>query len=262
MTLFILYLIIGAFAGTLSGLFGIGGGVVVVPLLASIYEKIGFPHDMIMHFASGTSLAVMIITTSASLRAHAKVGNQIWPIFKLILPGLAVGVVAGAIIADVLHSHILRLLFGSLLLIVAMRAFFAREVEAAERLPARWIITLSSFGMGTISGMLGVGGGTVLVPFLMYCNVSIRVAVAISTAAGVLIALVGSVAYMITGANEIHVLHWTTGFIYWPAFFGIALVSPIFATIGASWSNRLPVDMLRKLFAFFILLAAIKLIVY
>lgn len=262
MLVFISYLLIGAFAGLLSGLLGIGGGIVVVPLLASMYEKMGFPKDMIMHFAAGTSLAVMIITTSASVRAHTSLGNKIWPIFKILLPGLILGTIAGATIADYLHSHVLKMIFGSILLVIAFRAFFAKTTEAPERIPSKKVMTVVSFFLGSISGMLGIGGGAIMVPFLMQCNVNLRISVAIAAGCSLLVALVGTGSYMVTGANEIHQLHWVTGYIYWPAFLGVALTSPIFATIGANLSNKLPVDKLRKLFAFFILLAAVKLIVY
>lgn len=262
MLIILTYLLTGAFAGMLSGLLGIGGGVVVVPLLATIYETMDFPSDMIMHFASGTSLAVMIVTTSASVRAHVNLGNKIWPIFKILLPGLILGTIAGATVADFLHSHILRIIFGSMLLFISFRAFFTKTTEAVEQIPSRTIMTLVSFFMGSLSGMLGIGGGAIMVPFLMYCNVNLRIAVAISAASSLLVALVGSVSYMVTGANEIHNVHWVTGYIYWPAFVGVALTSPIFATLGANLSNKLPVDKLRKLFAFFMLLAAVKLIVY
>lgn len=258
----ILYPLIGAFAGALSGLLGIGGGIVVVPLLAAIFENMGFPKEMIMRFAAGTSLAVMVITTSASLRAHLGLGNKIWSIFQMLLPGLAAGTIVGAVVADHLHSQILRNIFGSMLLVIAFRAFFTRPVETVEHVSSRPVMTIASFLMGSLSGMLGIGGGAIMVPFLMHYNVNLRIAVAISAACSLVVAIVGTCSYMITGADEIHQVQWVTGYIYWPAFLGIALTSPIFSTIGAKMSNNLPVDKLRKLFSFFILLAAVKLIIY
>lgn len=259
---FLLYLIIGALAGILSGLVGIGGGVVVVPLLASIFEHKGVPPDMVMHFAAGTSLAVMMVTTTASMRAHIKLGDAIWPIFRRMIPGLSIGVIAGATLADFLHSHELRLIFGGLLLLTAVKTFLRHEVHPRETLPTFFMMSVASFGLGVLSGLLGVGGGTIMVPFLLMINVSIRIAVAVSTACGLLAAIIGTVSYMITGANEIHTMAWTTGYIYWPAFFGVAMASPIFATLGAQISHRVSVTHLRRLFSLFIFLAAIKLLVF
>jgi len=257
-----LYFLIGAFAGSLSGMIGIGGGVVVVPLLASIFEHRDFPPSMVMHFATGTSLAIMVITTSASLRAHSKNGNAAWPIFRLILPGLVFGVVTGGVIADFLHSHVLRLIFGVLMLLISFRTFWVRKIEPTETVPTPWLMATVGFGLGIISGLLGVGGGAIVVPFLLYISVNIRLAVTVATACGVVSGMVGAVTYMLTGANEVHSLHWTTGYIYWPAFIGVAMATPLFAFLGANISYRLPVGVLQRLFAFFLLLVAIKLLVY
>lgn len=259
--LFLLFVVVGALAGTLSGLFGIGGGAVVVPMLVTIYQYLGFPDQMIMQFAAGTSMAVMIVTTSASARAHAKQGQKIWPVFKKIIPGLALGVVTGALIADSLHSEVLEVIFGLMLFFIAYKVVSAPKEEAEERIPNTYLMAVITFALGTLSGTLGISGSILLTPFLLHCNVSIRLIVAVAAACGVCVATIGTITYMITGANEIHSLHWTTGYIYWPAFLGIALASPIFATLGAKLSHRLPVNTLRKIFAIFMVLAAIKMII-
>ena len=260
--LFLLYILTGAFAGTLAGLLGIGGGLVVVPILATIFVYIGMPNENIMQFAAGTSLAVMIITSSSSVRTHVKHGNNIWPIFKQLLPGIFVGTICGASIADILNSNTIKIIFGLMLILAAYRAFFGNTKPGGDNLPPVWVNILVGFGIGTLSGLLGVGGGLLLAPYLFHCNINVRLAVATASACGLLVSIVGTVSYMITGLNELHPYEWTTGFIYWPAFFGIAMASPIFARIGAKLSNKLPIDKLRKLFALFMLIAAIKMLVY
>src|SRR3990167_4715771 len=151
--LFFVYLLIGVFAGTLSGMLGIGGGLVVVPLLVTIFESIHFPSEMIMHYASGTSLAVMIITTSFSLRSHVKLGGQIWPIFKLLLPGILLGTISGACIADFLHSDTLEKIFGVLLLVAASRSYFGKTKGGDHSLPGPWYTNGAGYIIGTLSGL-------------------------------------------------------------------------------------------------------------
>jgi len=142
--LFLIFILVGALAGSLSGLIGIGGGVVVVPMLVTVFHFRGFPDDMVMHFAAGTSLAVMIITTSASLHAHLKTGQNIWPIFKKIMPGVALGTITGAVVADFLHSEILEVIFGFMLLFVAYKVFSAPKREASGNIPMVNLCVLGS----------------------------------------------------------------------------------------------------------------------
>jgi len=258
----ILYLLIGAFAGTLAGLFGVGGGMIVVPLLATIFKHNGFPHNLVMHFAAGTSLAIMMVTSLSSLRAHIKLGNDIRPIFQKLVPGLILGTITGAILADFLHSQVLQYILGFLLLGVAFRTYFVTKIPTREHPVNSLVLSLACYVCGTISGMLGIGGGALIIPLLMYFNVNIRLAVAVSTACSFTIAIVGTIMFIITGANEIHTLQWTTGYIYWPAFLGVALATPIFASYGAKLSHRLPVLFLRRLFSYIVLIVGIKLLVY
>ncbi len=260
--LFFVYLLIGVFAGTLSGMIGIGGGLVVVPILVTIFESIHFPHDMIMHYASGTSLAVMIITTSFSLRSHIKLGSQIWPIFKHLLPGILLGTISGACIADLLNSDTLEKIFGVLLLFAALRSYFGKTKGGDHTLPGTWFTNGAGYVIGMLSGLLGIGGGLLLTPYLFHYNVNVRLAFAISAACGVLVSTIGTISYMITGANEASTVAWATGYIYWPAFLGISLMSPIFAYIGANLSHKLAVDKLKMLFSILILIAAIKMLFF
>lgn len=259
--LFLLYPLIGAIAGLLAGLLGIGGGIIVVPVMTSVFAYLGTPENLVMQFAAGTSLAVMTVTSLASLRLHLKFGHEIWPVYKPILPGIILGVLIGATIADILASDTLEKMFGCLLVLVAYRAYFKRGMQdlSTATLPP-YVMGLGGLVVGIIAGMLGIGGGVLLVPFLLYASINMRLAVAVASACSLTVAVVGSLAYMVTGADEAHSLQWTTGYIYWPAFLGIALVSPIFASLGAKLSTKVHVDSLRRIFAVVILLAGIKLL--
>lgn len=259
--LFLLYPLVGAIAGLLAGLLGIGGGVIVVPVMTSVFAYLGTPETMVMQFAAGTSLAVMSVTSISSMRLHIKYGQQVWPVYKPILPGIIVGTIIGAAIADSLASDTLEKFFGCLLVYVAYRAYFKRSIKhlTTASLPT-YVMAIGGIIVGTIAGMLGIGGGLLLVPFLLYANINMRLAVAVASACSLTVAIVGTIAYMITGANETHPLHYVTGYIYWPAFLGIALTSPLFAALGAKLSAKVHVDALRRIFSVVLLMAAIKLL--
>ncbi len=259
--LFLLYPVIGAIAGLLAGLLGIGGGIIVVPVMTSVFVYLGTPDLLVMQFAAGTSLAVMVVTSLSSLRLHLKFGHEIWPVYKPILPGIILGTIIGALIADILASETLEKIFGCLLVLVAYRAYFKRGMQhlSTATFPP-YVMALSGLVVGIVAGMLGIGGGVLLVPFLLYASINMRLAVAVASACTLTVAVVGTLTYMVTGANETHSLQWTTGYIYWPAFLGIALVSPIFASLGARLSSKVHVDSLRRIFAIVILLAGIKLL--
>lgn len=258
--IFIAFLLVGVIAGTISGLLGLGGGVIIVPLLKWIYTYLGFPSIYVMHMATGTALASMIFTSIASYLSHAKRGSSVLPILKRYAPGAAVGTVAGAIVADFLHSQILSVIFGILLLLIAIRIFFFRLRKSRGHLP-KPLVGNSVFGaIGVISGLTGLGAGSLSIPFLNYCSVNMRRAVTVATALSILVGLVGAVSFMITGANEPGLPKYSVGYLYLPALLGIVLVSPIFARIGAAISHKLPVTILRMIFAVLLLVIGISML--
>jgi len=257
---FFLYMLTGAFAGLLSGLLGIGGGIIVVPSLVWIYEAQGMPYPVLMHFAAGTSLASMVVTTTVSFLAHRKRGVDVWPIFHRMIIFVAMGVVVGAMFANLIHSHILTVVFGILILVIALRTLFVHEVPEHHALPGPVGMGSISFIIGGKSGLLGIGGGVLTIPFLRYCNVPLRQAVGVSTLCSLTIAMVGTLSLMITGQGEPGAPQWTTGYVYWPAVLGIILLSPLFAPIGVALSHRLPVKVLQRIFAVFLLFTGLRML--
>ncbi len=252
----IAYLTTGILAGFLSGLLGIGGGIIIVPSLAFLFVTFNLPHQHLMHLAIGTSLAIMIITTASSFRAHYKGGAVIWPTYKQLIPGLFIGVIAGAIIADFLPSNVIRIIFGIFLSIMGLKMLLALKPKASRHLPGRAGTSTAAFSIGTSSGLLGISGGAFTVPFLTTCNIDMHDAVGIAAASGLTTAIVGSISFMISGANEINLPLWSTGYVYWPAFLGVAILCPIFATLGASASRRISVTKLQRIFGIVMLLIA------
>jgi len=249
------YLLLGAFAGTIAGLLGVGGGLIIVPVLVFIFAGHQFPSEVIVHIAVGTSLASIVLTSISSTWAHHKHQAVIWPVFWRLVPGIVLGTFIGAVIADLMNANSLRTFFGVFELLVATQMALNVKPAPHRQLPGVLGTTSAGTGIGTISAIVGIGGGTLTVPFLVWCNTSMHKAVATSAACGLPIALAGALAYMITGLNEVNLPTGTIGYLYWPAFLGIIITSMLFAPLGAKMAHRLPVDVLKKVFA--VLLAAL-----
>ncbi len=257
LTSIIVYLLLGASAGFLSGLIGIGGGLVVVPGLAILFHYHSeFQPASLMQMAIGTSLAAMVVTTSSSLRAHLKRGFEIKSICRSLIPGVILGTICGALVADWLNSHVLRMVFGAFVFIAALRIFFAKELQPKRELPKGAFMVIIGVLIGLISGMLGIGGSVMTIPFLTYCGVSLRRSVTVSVAVGIAVAIVGSISYILTGLNEPGLPPHAIGHVYWPAWLGLIVGSMILAPIGARLSHRLPVQLLVKIFSIFLFAVA------
>lgn len=255
-----IYLTLGAAAGVLAGLFGIGGGLVIVPVLAWVFGGQGMDGAIIMHLAIGTSLATIWITSVASIRAHHRRGAVQWPLVRSLLPGVVAGALFGAYIADLLPTPGLKRLFGVFEILVALQMLFVSGYRAHFSLPGR--IGLGGAGaiIGTVSALLGIGGGTLTVPYLVWCRVTMLHAVATAAACGLPIAIAGGVGFLVAGWGRAELPDFATGYIYWPAFFGVALASSLTAALGARLAHALPTLVLRRLFAGLLLLIGGKML--
>jgi hypothetical protein len=255
-----LYLLLGVFAGIVAGLFGVGGGLVIVPVLSILFQARGVDAAAYVHLAVGTSLATIVVTSVASMRTHHEHGAVRWELFRQLVPGIVIGALIGAVIADFLPTSALRIIFGVFELAVALQIGFNLMASAHRRLPAPRHMPAVGSIIGMVSSVVGIGGGTLTVPFLIWCNVSIRQAVATSSACGLPISLAGAAGFVAIGWNATSLPPGSTGFLYWPAFFGIAVASIFSAPIGARWAHRLPVDVLRRVFAGFLAILGIRML--
>ncbi len=258
-----IYLVIGAFAGVMSGLFGIGGGIIVIPALSAIFmhENI-FPQSMVMQMAVGTSLATMIVTSASALYNHHKQGVVRWIVFQMMLPFLAIGAFFGSIVAHFVSSYFLQILFGLFLLVVGTRLVINTEAKESNRMVAKKWMRISSVFIGGISSLLGVGGGTVIVPFLLRCGLDMREAIGTSLVCGLIIGIVATFCFMVAGVfNGIHVPA-STGYIYWPGFLGIGIASTLFTPLGTKLSHKLPIKWLKRIFGVLLLLMASDMLFY
>lgn len=255
-----LYLAFGSLAGVLSGLFGIGGGVVIVPFLVWFFSIRGFPPNSAMIMAVATSLATIVVTSVSAVYAHHRLGAVRWDTVSRLSPGILIGSVIGSIIADRLPAHWFKLIFALFLLYVAARLLIDVKTKSDQsRTPSGWLYSAAGLGIGAVSSILGIGGGTLSVPFLVRCHFPIRNAVAISSACGFPIAVAGSLTYIALGWEKPVLPAWSLGYVYLPAFAGIVATSILFAPLGAELAHRLPTRKLRRMFAIVVLIVGVKL---
>lgn len=254
MDIFLVYLVIGVAVGILAGLFGVGGGLVIVPALVFVFARLNFSTDLIVHLAVGTSLATIIFTSVSSIYAHHKRGAVLWNACWQLTPGIILGAALGAMVADAMPALLLRRVFAFFEWLVAAQLLLNIKSVAARTLPGRVGMSAAGTVIGSVSSIIGMGGGTLTVPFLMWCNVVIQRAVATSSACGLPIAIAGSISFILTGWDEMAILpSYATGYVYWPAVLGITFTSVLFAPLGAALAHRLPAEKLRRNFGFFLI---------
>ncbi|MBA1149007.1 sulfite exporter TauE/SafE family protein [Ectothiorhodospiraceae bacterium WFHF3C12] len=256
----LIYLAAGIVAGLASGLFGIGGGLIIVPVLLFAFGLADVDPAISMHLALGTSLMTIVVTSASSLRAHHRLGGIMWPVFRPLAVGLVVGAVGGAQIAGALPSETLQYVFAVFVLIMAARMALGGQPPAHRRLPGTAGLVSTGGVIGVISSIVGIGGGSLSVPFLVWCGTEMRKAVGTSAACGFPIAVSGAAGYVIAGWGAGNLPAWSTGYVYWPAFAGIAVASVLLAPVGAKLAHRLPQNVLKRIFAAFLVIVGLRLI--
>ncbi|MBN2195366.1 MAG: sulfite exporter TauE/SafE family protein [Polyangiaceae bacterium] len=254
------YPVLGAVSGFSAGLLGVGGGIVVVPGLLYVFSTIGMPPDHRMRLALGTSLAVICFTALSSLRAHHRRGAVDWGVVRAITPGIAVGTLSGTYVAAFIPGRHLEAGYAVFLTVISLR-LVRRQADAPRGdLPPAPRIAAAGLGIGLLSGLVGIGGGSLTVPFLARSGVTIHRAVGTSAAVGAPIAIVGAGGYILNGVGEGGLPPFAFGYVYLPALIGVSVVSSLFAPLGATIAHRLPVARLRAAFAAFLVLVAVRML--
>lgn len=253
-----LYLALGAFAGTLAGLFGIGGGLLIVPVLIFSFGLQGVSSEIAAHLAVGTSLATIVLTSVSSIRSHHNREAVRWDIVRAMAVGIVIGAALGAITASMLTGASLELVIGIFVILVAIKMLLDISPKPGRDVPGKAGLGVAGAGIGWASAIFGIGGGTLSVPFLSWCNLRMQIAVGTSAACGFPIALAGALANVGTGWNHPELPPMSLGFIYLPAFAGIVLTSVPFARVGANLAHRLDAALLKKIFAIFLILVGIR----
>lgn len=247
----IIYLLIGAIAGFTAGLFGVGGGLIIVPILYIVFTQMHYDPNVIMHIAVGTSLATIIVTSISSVMAHHKRGAVLWHVFRNLAPGLVLGSFLGAGVADMMSGQHLQLVIGVFAVWMAYKMFSGANalVDPNRHLPSASLQFAAGGGIGVASAIFGIGGGSLTVPFLNRHGVIMQKSVATSAACGLPIAVAGALGFMWFGAKEKIDVPNTIGYVHIYAFLGISVMSFITAKFGAKVAHRLSAAMLKKCFA-------------
>ena len=252
------YLLTGAIAGFMAGLLGIGGGLVIVPALAVLFGRLGFPADTVMHYAVGSSLATIILTSIASLLAHHRRGSVLWPVVRSMVPGILLGALASAWLAKQMSSTGLALVFGVFVMLVAVQLLIGAKPAPHRQLPGVAALGIAGSVIGLVSGLLGIGGGSLTVPFLLWNRVDIRMAVGTAATVGLPIALAGTAGFVLGGLHANAQPGFNSGFVYWPAVAGIVLASIPMAPLGARLAHHLPRVALQRVFAVLLVIIGAK----
>lgn len=253
-----LYAFIGIGAGFLAGLLGMSGGIVTVPCLLLVFIMMKFPTVDIMQLAMGTSLAAMVFNAISATYSHHKEKEVDWKLVKALLPGLILGCVTGAFISYLLSTAVLKIIFGIFAVILGLYFFRQRALPDVETqiTPGTKILNATGFGISTLSNILGIGGGTMMVPLFVAFKMPMNSAVGSAAATGFIISLGGAISYLAFGFGETIYPH-TLGFIYLPAFVVLSVTTFLSAPFGARMTHRIASDKLKKYFAICLIAAGI-----
>lgn len=257
---FSICLALGALVGFLAGLLGIGGGLVIVPALLYLLPQVGVSSSQLTHVAIATSLSTIILTSLSSAWAHHKRGNIPWALFKPILPGIVIGALGAGFISEQISSDSLQQAFAIFVVMMAIQMAFPFKPKADGEPPALWVMFVASTIIALVAGMMGIGGGVLLVPFLCYCGLQMKQAVGFSSATGFLIAIAGTSGYIMAGLNATDLPSGTIGYIYLPALFGIIISSMLVAPLGVKAASVWPTTVLRRIFAGLLVVVGVKLL--
>ncbi|SHN72128.1 sulfite exporter TauE/SafE family protein [Desulfovibrio litoralis] len=257
-----IFLFCGAFAGILAGLFGVGGGIVIVPLVSMVLVSQGVTPDHIMHIAIGTSLASIMFTSISSFMSHHKRGAVLWSLVFTIAPGILIGTLLGSYIASYLSPTFLKTFFAIFLLYVATQMLLNFKPKGERTLPKMIGTSLIGGLIGVVSSLVGIGGGTLSVPFMLWCNIPMPKAVGTSAAIGFPIAVSGALGYVLTGLSVSDLPPYSFGYVYIPALLGLVATSMLTAPIGVKLAHSLPVPKLKKMFSILLYIMAIKMLFF
>ncbi|MDX9834000.1 MAG: sulfite exporter TauE/SafE family protein [Desulfobulbus sp.] len=256
----LMYAVVGLIAGIMAGLLGVGGGIIIVPMLIFCFVRQGVQPEVIMHLALGTSLASIIFTSISSSLAHHRRGAVAWEIVRQITPGILIGTFLGTFVASRLSTGFLRVFFCVFLYAIATQMLLNKKPKPSRELPGR----AGMFGVGNVIGvvsaLVGIGGGSLSVPFMIWSNVAAHRAVGTSAAIGFPIAVAGALGYVVNNLHTAGLPPWSLGGVYLPALIFIVGGSVLTAPFGARLAHALPVDKLKRIFALFLYIVATRMV--
>lgn len=248
----------GLFAGFLAGYLGIGGGLVLVPVLSWLFSRDPATAGMAVQMAVATSLATMLFTSMSSLLAHHRRGAILWSLVRQMLPGLLAGALLGSIIADRIGNTALGIVFGIFALIVGLQMLRGSGQVTARPLPGRLPVAGTGFGIGTLSSLLGIGGGSMTVPWLLWHGQKVQNSIATAAACGYPIAIAGTLGFVLLGDTQTSAP--ALGYVHLQALAGVALFSVFGAPLGVAAVHRSSPLLAKRFFAVFLLVVAVKML--
>ncbi|TSA53311.1 MAG: sulfite exporter TauE/SafE family protein [Nitrosomonadaceae bacterium] len=256
------YLLLGAMVGFFAGLLGIGGGLIMVPVLTFIFSAQHFPADRILHLALGTTMAAIIFTSISSLRTHHAHGAVNWQVVQHLTPGIVIGTLGGATLAGALSSQFLGVIFVVFIFYAATQMLLKTAPQPSRQLPGKVGMFAAGNVIGAVSSLVAIGGGLLTVPFLSVCNVRLQQAIGTAAAVGFPIALAGAIGYIVNGMAQSQALpEYSLGYVYLPALGWIVLASMLTAPLGARTTHAVQTGTLRKVFVALLYLLGIKMLV-
>lgn len=260
MTVFLICLLVGCVVGVLAGLFGIGGGLVIVPVLVYLLPMVGVPDHLLMSVALGSSFATIIITGGASAYNHYKVGNVDWSALRLFAPASMMATYIASFFVSYLPKEIASRIFAVMVVYLAIKMMLSVKMIAGNKPFTDKSALVGGSLIGIASSFAGIGGGSFIVPFLNARGYEMKKAIGSSSFCGMLLAFSGSLSYMVSGWDNAEMPDWSLGSVYLPAVLGITLTSAFTTKFGVMLASQLPVAKLKKAFAIFLLMIACKMI--
>jgi uncharacterized membrane protein YfcA len=252
---------LGLLTGLLAGMLGIGGGLIIVPVLTYLLAStIHLEANLIMPMAIATSLSTIIFTGFSSARSHYKLGNINANIVFWCGLGIAFGAIAGAQVASYMPAELLTQIFALLVIAIAVQMLFGKKT-ASKYQANKLIFIVIGLVVGLISALMGIGGGALLVPALVWFQINIRQAIGCAAVSGLVIALFGSASFVVAGWGLSDFPAGSLGYVFLPASAGIISTSMITASIGAKWGQTLPTDTLKKILAGLLVIISIRMII-
>lgn len=252
----LVFVVLGSGIGFLAGLLGIGGGLIMVPILTFLFARQGFPADHLVHGAVATATATMMFTSVSSVREHHRHGGVLWGVVAAMAPGVVLASIVGPQLTRGLSTAGFAGFFGAFVAVAATQILLDRKPAPSRQLPGKAGLFAAGSVLGLISSMVGAGGAFLSVPFMVWCNVRLHHAVPTAAALGLPIAFAGTVGYAIAGFGATDMPPYSVGYVYLPALLAIVLGSVSLAPVGARLTHRSPVKTLRRAFAALLYCAA------
>ncbi|MFC0322330.1 sulfite exporter TauE/SafE family protein [Gallibacterium melopsittaci] len=261
LTFFLICLVVGAIVGFLAGLFGIGGGLIIVPVLVYLLPMAGVPSELVMSSALGTSFATIVITGFSSAQRHHKLGNIVWDAIKILAPVIMISVFISGLFIGKLDKAITSKVFACLVVYLAAKMVLSIRPKEVTKTLTKTASVVGGILIGIASSAAGIGGGGFIVPFLNSRGIDMKKAIGSSAFCGMLLGLSGMFSFIVGGWNTPNMPDFSLGYVYLPAVVGITLTSFFTSKLGASTTNKLPVPILKRYFALLLIGIAIDMFI-